>query len=306
VIHQRIDPLAGAGRHRKDLPFLAAPRGQLGCGGELLQEAVAAHPVDLVDHHDGVGRQVLGHEPVAAAHAVAGIATNAPARVLPERESLELLRAAGLPVTEAAFVPDPDAAVATARALGGRPVALKLDAVGLPHKSDLGLVRLGLLGDEQVRSAGDDLLATAHAHGLDARGLLVEPMADAGVELIVGLRRDPSFGPAVVVGLGGMLTEVLDDVAIRLAPLDRETALGMLAGLRGARILDGIRGSSPVDRGAVADLIVALSRLGDTRPDIVEIDLNPVIASANGAIAVDALVVLDPAAAADPERTMDA
>jgi len=104
-------------------------------------------------------------------------------------------------------------------------------------------------------------------------------MAEAGVELIVGLRRDASFGPAVVVGLGGVLTELLDDVAIRLAP---------------------------VDRGAVAALVVALSRLGDARPDIVEVDLNPVIASAQDALAVDALVVLAaPPALAGPEVAID-
>jgi len=184
---------------------------------------------------------------------------------------------------------------------------LKLDAVDLPHKSDLGLVRPGLLGNDQVRGAGEELLAAARTHGLVARGLLVEPMADPGVELIVGLRRDPSFGPAVVVGLGGVLAELLDDVAIRLAPVDRETALAMLTELRGARILDGVRGSAPVDRGAVANLIVALARLGDMRPDIVEVDLNPVIASAKGAVAVDALVVLaSRASVARPEGAVDA
>ena len=152
-----------------------------------------------------------------------------------------------------------------------------------------------------------DLLDTARVHGLAIRGLLVEPMAEPGVELIVGLRRDASFGPAVVVGLGGVLTELRDDVAIRLAPVDRETALGMLAELRGARLLDGVRGGSPVDRGAVADLVVALSRLGGARQDIVEVDLNPVIASARGALAVDALVVLSqPPALAGPEVTIDA
>lgn len=226
---------------------------------------------------------------------------------LPERESLELLRAAGLAVTEAAAAPDVAGAVEVARAFAGRPVVLKLDALDLAHKSDLGLVRLGLLGDEQVHRAGDDLLAAARTHRLVARGLLVEPMADAGVELIVGLRRDPSFGPAVVVGLGGVLAELLDDVAVRLAPVDRETALGMLAELRGARILDGVRGSPPIDRGAVADLIVSLARLGEARPDIVDVDLNPVIASTTGAVAVDALVVLaSPAVTAALEGAMDA
>ena len=213
-------------------------------------------------------------------------------RALPERESLDLLRDAGLAVTAAIAVPDADAAVEAARPLGGHAVALKVDASDLPHKSDLGLVRLGLVGDEAIRAAAEELFAAARHHGVDARGLLVEPMADPGVELILGLKRDASFGPAVVVGFGGVLAEVLDDVAIRLAPVSREQALAMLGDLRGARLLDGVRGRPPVDRLALADLIVALSCLGDARPDIVEIDLNPVIASPDGVLAVDALVVL--------------
>jgi acyl-CoA synthetase (NDP forming) len=234
----------------------------------------------------------LGPLPTNGLAAPAGSGTSATPRALSEHESLELLRAAGLPVTAAHAVPDADAAVEAARSLGGGAVAVKIDAADLPHKSDLGLVRLGVTGDGDVRAAATDLLATARRHGLAARGLLVEPMAEPGVELIVGVHRDPSFGPAVVVGLGGLLTEVLDDVAIRLAPVDRETAFAMLADLRATRILDGVRGGPAVDRGAVADLIVALSRLGDARPDIVEVDLNPIIASAAGALAVDALVVL--------------
>ena len=246
-------------------------------------------------------RTAYGLGPDATAGSPADAASDGPLQALPERESLELLRAAGLAVTEALAVSDADAAVEAARSLGGRAVALKLDAVDLPHKSDLGLVRLGLLGDQVVHAAADELLATARGRGLDARGLLVQPMADAGVELIVGLRRDASFGPAIVVGLGGVLTELLDDVAIRLAPVGHETALEMLDDLRGARILDGLRGAPAVDRDAVADLIVALAGLGDARPDIIEVDLNPVIASAAGALAVDALVVL----AAHPQGGVD-
>lgn len=211
---------------------------------------------------------------------------------LPERESLELLRAAGLSVTTAAAAPDMEAAVGAARSLGGGPMVLKLDATGLAHKSDLGLVRLGLTGDDAIRAAADDLIATGLRHGLEPRGLLVEPMADPGVELIVGLRRDAQFGPAVMVGLGGIFAEVLDDVSIRLAPVRHADALSMLDHLRGRRILDGVRGRPAIDRSAVADLIVALSRLGAERPDIIEVDLNPVIASPRGALAVDALVVL--------------
>lgn len=241
-------------------------------------------------------RTSYGLDPVAIRVATAAAAGEAPVgalRTLPERESLELLRAAGIAVTAAVAVPDADAAVEAARPLGGHAVALKLDAVDLPHKSDLGFVRLGLAGDDDVRAAADDLFTAARRHGVDARGLLVEPMADAGIELIVGMRRDPAFGPAVLVGIGGILAEILDDVAIRLAPVGIDQAAAMLDDLRGARLLDGARGRPPVDRPAIAELIAGLSRLAIERPDIAEVDLNPVIASPDGAVAVDALVVLD-------------
>jgi acetyltransferase len=213
-------------------------------------------------------------------------------RALPERESLDLLRAAGLAVTPAIGVRDAHAAVEAARPLGGHAVVLKVDAIDLPHKTDLGLVRVGVCGDDEVRAAAEELLAAAERQGIDARGLLVEPMADPGVELIVGVRRDQSFGPCVMVGLGGVFTEVLDDVAIRLAPVTRQAAQSMLDDLRGARILDGVRGGLPVDREAIVSLIVDLSRLAVERRDLLEVDLNPVIATPDGAVAVDALVVL--------------
>ena len=236
-------------------------------------------------------RTPYGFDPEVRASGSSGGLAATPT-VLPERESLEMLRDAGLSVTAMVAIPDPDAAVEASRPLAGHAVVLKLDAIGLAHKSDLGLVRLGLAGDDAVRAAAVDLLATGRRHGLDIRGLLMEPMADPGVELIVGMRRDGQFGPAVMVGLGGIFTEVLDDVVIRLAPLTRETAAAMLDDLRGRRVLDGVRGRPAVDRSAIADLLVALSRLALQRPDILEVDLNPVIATPEGALAVDALVVL--------------
>ena len=211
---------------------------------------------------------------------------------LSEFESLQLLRAAGIAAIEAVAVANVRDAVRAAGRIAG-PVVLKLDAVGLAHKSDLGGVITSLIGDEAVSAAATALLDTGRRHGLEVRGLLVEPMAQAGVELIVGLRRDPLFGPVVLVGLGGTLTEVLDDVAIRLAPLDPSEADSMLDELRGARLLAGVRGRPPVDRTAVVAILVALGRLGAERPDILEVDLNPVIASERGALAVDALVVLE-------------
>jgi len=147
-----------------------------------------------------------------------------------------------------------------------------------------------------VYAAALALFEGARRRGLEVRGLLVEPMVAPGTELILGMRRDPQFGPVVLVGLGGVLAEFLDDVAIRLAPIGQETAMGMLDDLRGGVLLTGVRGRAGVDRAAVARMLVALGDLGLERPDIAEIDLNPVIASPRGAIAVDALVVLEDAA----------
>jgi hypothetical protein len=180
-----------------------------------------------------------------------------------------------------------------ARELGGS-VALKLDAVGLAHKSDTGAVRLDLLGDDAVGRAADELLAigqTLATSGVVVRGLVVEPMAPPGVELIVGLTRDPGFGPLVMVGLGGVLAEVLDDVALRLAPVTIEEAAAMLDELRGARLIDGVRGRPRGDRAAIAQIVVALAHLGVERPDILAVDLNPVVSGPGGTLAVDALVV---------------
>ena len=218
------------------------------------------------------------------------------ARALSERESLALLAAARIPVVAARAAADADAAVAAANETGGS-VALKLDAEGLAHKSDVGAVRLDLAGDDAVRRAAEELLALgaglAAAGTATIRGLLIEPMAPPGLELIAGVSRDPQFGPLVLVGIGGVLVEVLDDISLRLAPVSESAALAMLAELRGALLLDVTRGRPAIDRDAVASILVALGALAVARPDIRAIDLNPVIAGPDGAIAVDALVVLE-------------
>lgn len=265
------DARAAAGPRRAEWPVMAADRTPLG-----LDEPAHSYVSRFVDR-----------------------------RVLSERESLEVLRAAGLPVVSAVAASDAEAAVAAADALG-HPVALKLDAPGVAHKSDVGGVRLGLSTGAAVRAAAVELLELGlhlPTSAYEARfipeetqlpaGLLVEPMAEPGVELIVGLVRDPQYGPAVLVGLGGILAEALDDSALALAPVSHEEALAMLDRLRGAAILGDVRGRKAVDRGAVAAILVALSNLGRQRPDIAEVDLNPVIAGPGGAVAVDALVVLE-------------
>ena len=212
---------------------------------------------------------------------------------LSEPESLALVAAAGIAVTDARAAANPTAAARVARELGGS-VALKLDAVGLAHKSETGAVRLDLLGDDAVERAADELLAigqTLATSGVVVRGLVVEPMAPPGVELIVGLTRDPGFGPLVMVGLGGVLAEILDDVALRLAPVTIEEAAAMLDELRGARLIEGFRGRPRGDRAAIAQIVVALAQLGLGRPDILAVDLNPVVSGPGGTLAVDALVV---------------
>ncbi|HTG41719.1 MAG TPA: acetate--CoA ligase family protein [Methylomirabilota bacterium] len=232
-------------------------------------------------------RTTWGGEPPAA------IVLTPTTAVLSESESLALLSAAGIPVTALREATDANAAVAAAREFG-RPVALKLDAIGLAHKSDVGAIRLGLSGDVEVAVVADELLALGEilaATGVSVRGLIVEPMASPGLELIVGLTRDPDFGPLVVAGLGGVFAEVLDDVVIRLAPVTTEEATAMLDDLRGTRLLDGARGRPAADRAAIAAIIVAVAQLGVDRPDIVAIDLNPVISGPAETIAVDALVV---------------
>jgi acetate---CoA ligase (ADP-forming) len=182
-----------------------------------------------------------------------------------------------------------DAAAEAADRLGW-PVAVKLDAPGLAHKSDLGGVVLGVTGRKQLEAALRRVLAAGRDH--DPDGVLIQPMAPAGVELIVGARSDPQFGPLVLVGIGGLLAEVLDDVVVRIAPIDVGHARQMLDELRGARLLDGVRGRRGVNKTAVAEVIVALGRALAAHPAWREIDLNPVIAGKD-AVAVDALIVAD-------------
>ena len=212
---------------------------------------------------------------------------------LSERASLERLAAAGLPVTPWRWVADAEGAVAAWHELGGGRVAVKVDAEGLAHKTEAGGVALDLADEDAIRGAVTGLVAAVGRAGAPLRGFLVEPMAPAGVEVIIGGRRDPVFGPAVLVGLGGILAEVLDDVAVMLAPVGEPEVRRRLDGLRGAPVLRGVRGRPGVDLDALAALVSAVARVLVEDVSIAEIDLNPVIAWSAGAVAVDALVVVE-------------
>jgi hypothetical protein len=186
-----------------------------------------------------------------------------------------------------------DAAVQAWRAFGGIPAVLKLDALELAHKTEAGGVLLGLDDEHAIREAVATLHRTATRTGIRIRGLLAQPMAPAGVELIVGGRRDDVFGPAVVVGLGGIFAEVLDDVVVMLAPVTADEVERALGRLRGAALLRGVRGAAGVDTAALARAVVAIGDALVADPSIVEVDCNPVIAGPGGAVAVDALVVVE-------------
>lgn len=214
-------------------------------------------------------------------------------RTLSEHASLHVLKAYGIPVAQHALVNSSSAAVRAAQDIG-YPVALKVCSPDLPHKTEIGAVHLRLADAAAVESAFEDVLERARMTGAAAaiEGVLVAAMA-AGTEVIIGSARDPDFGPTVLVGIGGTYAELLNDVSLRLAPVSHAEAIAMFGELRGGAILDGFRGAPAVDKDALADVVVRLGRIAaDHAARIDEIDVNPLIVTAAGAVAVDALVVL--------------
>jgi acetate---CoA ligase (ADP-forming) subunit beta len=212
-------------------------------------------------------------------------------RTLSEYDSKRLLASAGVPVLDERLVTRADESVAAARELGApdQPVVLKLCGQGVAHKTERGLVRLGLRGEDEVRDAADALLAAARPDDGDV-SVLVAPQARGSRELIAGVHRDPQFGPCVMVGLGGVLAEALGDVAFRLAPVEPVDAADMLDDLSGQALLGPFRGEPPVDRVAVAEIVLGLSRLAQTHAEIVSLDVNPLVVVDGKPVAVDALV----------------
>jgi acyl-CoA synthetase (NDP forming) len=209
-------------------------------------------------------------------------------RTLSEHEGACLLGQWGIPFIPGELARDEPAALRAAAGLGF-PAALKVCSEEIPHKTESGGVVLNIPDaaslKEALRGMGERFAGIPH-------GFLVQKMAEPGVELIVGARRDPVFGPVVLAGMGGIFAEVFRDTAIELAPLDRKAALSMLEGLRGAALLKGFRGQPAVDLVIVADTLVAVSRLMLERTDVLEVDINPFIAYPHGAVAVDVLVRL--------------
>jgi acyl-CoA synthetase (NDP forming) len=235
--------------------------------------------------------QVLARLVTNAQHSPAGVPDLPPtAGGEPVREGYfqarELIASAGIPFVEARPVIDVAEARRAAAAIG-YPVVLK--ALGSVHKSDAGGVRAGIVDEVALEAALADM-----ATRLQPTGFSVERMAAAGdgVELLIGVRRDPSFGPVLLVGLGGVYAVTLRDVAAALAQVSRESAEGMIRSLRAAPLLLGARGGAPLDVGAAAAVAAVLSRLVSERDDIAEAEINPLLVGRKGATALDARIVL--------------
>jgi acyl-CoA synthetase (NDP forming) len=212
--------------------------------------------------------------------------------VLAADRALALCQAYGIPVPPSQVAAGAEEAAQAADRLG-YPVALKILSTQVTHKSDVGGVALGLSDAAAVRREAQAMLARVAAHAPETRpALMVQRMAGRGLEVILGGKRDHSFGPAIMFGLGGIHVEVLNDVVFRVAPLGRADAEEMLQEVRARRLLEGVRGQPPVDREALIGTILSLSRLMVENPNIDQVDINPLVVSQVGAVAVDARVRL--------------
>ena len=213
------------------------------------------------------------------------------AQALPEHESKRLLAEYDVPFAPERVVTTSAEAAAAADELG-YPCAVKLSGAGITHKTERGLVRLGLRSSADVETAATGLLDATRPEDGDVQ-LLVAPMIQGTRELIAGVLRDPQFGPCVLVGMGGVLAEAVGDVAVRLAPIEIVDALDMLDDLGSQAALGPVRGEPALDREAMASVLVGLSRLAVARADVLSVDVNPLVVSDGLPIAVDALVELD-------------
>ncbi len=230
--------------------------------------------------------------PAGAREAAASLLATA-SGTLTERESKAILAPYGIPVVQEVLVQTADEAVAVAAGTG-YPVVVKVESPDLPHKTEAGVIRLNLHNEAELRAAFAAVMANAARVSPAPRisGVLVQPLVPAGVEIMIGARVDPLFGPLVVVGLGGILVELLKDTAIGLAPVSAEEATTMLDRLKGRAALHGFRGSPPVDIAALAGIIARASEfIADHAGEVAEIDINPLICDGARILAVDALIV---------------
>ena len=211
-----------------------------------------------------------------------------------EIEAKELLREAGIGVVDTRLATSKEEAVSISKQLGF-PVVLKIASPDVTHKSDAGGVKLGLRTSKQVEKAYDGILAVIGQKYPQAvmHGVSVQKMARPGVEVIIGMSKDAQFGPVLMFGLGGILVEILKDVSFRIVPLTRRDAREMIREIKSYALLEGYRGQEPVDVSYLEELLLKVSQFVEENPEIRELDINPIFAYRDGAIAVDARAILE-------------
>ena len=214
--------------------------------------------------------------------------------LLTEVESKQLIRQAGISVIDTKLATSREEAISISKQFGF-PVVLKIASSEIVHKSDAGGVKLGLKTSKQVGKAYDDIMAAITKNHPQAviQGVSVQKMARPGVEVIIGMSKDAQFGPVLMFGLGGILVEILKDVSFRIVPLTKRDAGEMVREIKGYPLLEGYRGQEPVDVPNLEDLLLKVSDFAEQHPEIKELDLNPIFAYSDGAIAVDARVILE-------------
>ncbi len=277
-----VDALVGMGAaaYRNTVDVLRAVRAAIGYREFLEQREVRARHVLPPGIDTDTARSLLRASPEA---------------VLAEREAKAVLSAYGLPVPVEHLAASADDAVRHWRTIGSA-VALKVESADILHKTEAGALRLGVNTEADVRAAYDEVRAAAlrYRPGAKIAGVLVQKMVPAGVEMMIGVVRDPVFGAVIAVALGGIHVEVLRDISYRVPPVDAATAHEMLMELRGYRVLGGVRGQPAADIGGLIDCIVRCSWFAyEFRDSVLELDLNPLVVQQQGVCAVDAMVVLD-------------
>jgi acyl-CoA synthetase (NDP forming) len=228
-----------------------------------------------------------------ATHALIAQARHQGRTLLTELEAKQILYDLGIATTPGHLTTSEEDAIRRAEALGW-PVVLKIASPDIVHKSDVGGVQLHVHGAEEVRQAFRAIRRSVAERAPAARidGIVVQPMARPGVEVIVGMSQDPTFGPVLMFGLGGIMVEVLKDVAFRIVPLTPRDAMEMIRDIQGFPLLQGYRGAPPTDLEALQRVLLILSDFVADTPEVQEIDLNPIYAYPDGALAVDARMIL--------------
>ena len=284
---------------RQGLPEWRAQLHRAGIPTYIFPESAARAIAALARHREAAEspREIATPLPVDHGRA-AGIIANARREGrdrLTTHQALELLASYGIPVTPARFASTREQAVSAACEIGF-PVVMKVESREIAHKTDVGGVVLRIEDEKHAAAAYDSIMSSVKARQPGARvdGVLVARQVSGGRETIVGMTRDPSFGPLVMFGLGGIYAEVLRDVVFRIAPLTPRDARAMTDGIRGAALLGATRGQPPVDIASLHDVIRRVSQLAIALPEIVELDVNPLLASDRSIVAADARVVLRP------------